>query len=490
MVERLFHIEKVIGSNPMSPTRKFSLGFSTLDQETSIDELPVRGTIPDWLSGTLVRNGPAKFEVGQKKFRHWFDGLAMLHKFSFAYGKVAYANKFLATNAYQRVKEKGEIGYAEFATDPCRSIFKRFTQLFGRKPTDNANVNVSNLANKFVALTETPLPIEFDRKTLQTVGVVSYEDRLKGDLTTAHPHHDPKKTEQINYLTRYSVRSRYNIYRILNGSRTRAIIGSIVAQEPAYMHSFGLTKNYVILAEYPYVVNPLNLLVGGRPFIENFLWKPNRGTRFLILDRKTGRLKGTYMAEAFFAFHHVNAFEENDDIIVDLVAYPNVDIVKSLYLDVLRGDLARPMVAAGEFRRYRLSRSVASVGYEVLAENPTELPRINYRLVNTQNYRFAYGVGSDRNNPDNFLDRLLKFDIQEKSSKTWREETCYPGEPVFISSPTGSREDDGLILSVVLNAKKGNSFLLILDASSFSELARAEVSHHIPFGFHGQFFSE
>jgi carotenoid cleavage dioxygenase-like enzyme len=28
----------------------------------------------------------------------------------------------------------------------------------------------------------------------------------------------------------------------------------------------------------------------------------------------------------------------------------------------------------------------------------------------------------------------------------------------------------------------------VLDAATFAERARAEVPHHIPFGFHGQFF--
>jgi carotenoid cleavage dioxygenase-like enzyme len=29
----------------------------------------------------------------------------------------------------------------------------------------------------------------------------------------------------------------------------------------------------------------------------------------------------------------------------------------------------------------------------------------------------------------------------------------------------------------------------VLDAASFEEIARARAPHHIPFGFHGQFFS-
>ena len=41
-----------------------------------------------------------------------------------------------------------------------------------------------------------------------------------------------------------------------------------------------------------------------------------------------------------------------------------------------------------------------------------------------------------------------------------------------------------------LTAAAGTSFLLILDAHSFIEIARAEVPHHIPFGFHWQEFAD
>jgi carotenoid cleavage dioxygenase-like enzyme len=37
--------------------------------------------------------------------------------------------------------------------------------------------------------------------------------------------------------------------------------------------------------------------------------------------------------------------------------------------------------------------------------------------------------------------------------------------------------------------RTGRSFLVVLDAVSFEELGRAEAPHHIPFGFHGQYFA-
>ena len=58
---------------------------------------------------------------------------------------------------------------------------------------------------------------------------------------------------------------------------------------------------------------------------------------------------------------------------------------------------------------------------------------------------------------------------------------------MFVAAPDADGEDEGVLLSVVLDGRKGNSFLLVLDARSLDELARAEVPHHIPFGFHGQF---
>ena len=80
------------------------------------------------------------------------------------------------------------------------------------------------------------------------------------------------------------------------------------------MHSFGLTERYFVLIAFPFVVNPLQLGLSGRPFIENFRWKPEEGTRFFVFDRHYGELRGTYEAEPCFSFHHVNAFERGSEL--------------------------------------------------------------------------------------------------------------------------------------------------------------------------------
>ena len=89
-----------------------------------------------------------------------------------------------------------------------------------------------------------------------------------------------------------------------------------------------------------------------------------------------------------------------------------------------------------------------------------------------------------------WLDRIVKVDVAEGRTIEWREESCSPGEPVFVAAPDAEAEDDGVLLSVVFDSRSGRSFMLVLDAADLTELARAEAPHHIPYGFHGQFVGE
>src|SRR3954467_6874780 len=169
-------------------------GFADLDEELTLDRIELEGELPDWLSGSLVRVTPAKVDLEQGTIRHWFDGLAMLHRFAFQDGNVSYANRFIRSEAYERA-EKGERLSQGFATDPCRAIFKRVQTMFSPQFTDNANVNLMRLGERYVAMTETPLPIEFDRQTLATL---RHAGKAPGQVTTAHPHHYPETGEAAN----------------------------------------------------------------------------------------------------------------------------------------------------------------------------------------------------------------------------------------------------------------------------------------------------
>jgi beta,beta-carotene 9',10'-dioxygenase len=442
-----------------------TLGLTNLDDEITVDDLELEGELPAWLAGSLLRTGPARWDLGQQTVNHWFDGLAMLHRFTIGGGHVSYANRFLRTKAFAAAQE-GQVAYREFATDPCRSAFQRVASLFDPGFTDNANVNVAKIMGKWVALTETPMAVTFDPETLETLGVTKIPATTGG---LAHPHGDNGKALSmgVHMIGRPA-------YRLIEDDR---VVGKLPVRRPAYVHSFAMTERYAVLIEHPYTVNPIKIPLSSKPFIEHFEWRPQDGTRFVVFDRRTGRHVRDLHGDAFFVFHNVNAYEDGEDIVIDLCAYEDAEIVPALGLQRLR---AGQPIPKAHLERFRL-RAGGGVKRTRLSDEPLELPRIDYGRVNGRPYRYVWGGGAS----SDFFDTIVKIDVTSGETLTWRD--GYPGEPVYVGRPGREEEDDGVLLSVVLEPDRGSSSMVVLDAATLTELARARVPHHIPFGFHGQF---
>ncbi len=119
-------------------------------------------------------------------------------------------------------------------------------------------------------------------------------------------------------------------------------------------------------------------------------------------------LQGIYEGDAFFAFHHINAWQDRNEVVLDVAGYPDAAIVDAFYLDRLRRQ-AGPIPTAA-FRRYRipLRGSSAKLKYEVVGDESIELPRIHYARCNARPYQFAYGVSTSRQALGDFLNQLVK----------------------------------------------------------------------------------
>ncbi len=475
--------EEPITTSPRSEEATFAPGFQSQYDEQRYENLEIQGSFPDWLEGSLLRTGPALFELEKDKYNHWFDGLALLHKFEFRKGQVNYANRFLESDAYCKARENGKISIKEFATDPCRNLFQKVKSfVVPPRPTDNGNISIIKYDDIWLATSETPLPVRFEENTLATLGHFDFNDQLDGQIQSAHPHYGADGSV-YNYLLKFGLRSKYFVFKMDTGSNSREVLAEIKAPNPSYMHSIGMSENYLILTEFPKIVNPLELAFGDKPLIENYHWKPELGTKYQVINRETGMVT-CYEGDAIFGFHHVNSFEENDHLYIDFVAFDDASVLDHLYLDALRSNEATN--AAGHLTRATINlRQNGPVSLERLSEKSVELPRINYERYNTRPYRYVYGAGNTV--PGNFLDDITKIDVQTGEARVWYTEDHYPGEPVFVSAPGAKKEDDGILLSVVLNSTNQTTFLLALDASTMEEVARATVPEVLPFGFHGQF---
>jgi beta,beta-carotene 9',10'-dioxygenase len=213
----------------------------------------------------------------------------------------------------------GRISRGEFATDPCRTLFQRVAAWFVPKFTDNGNVSVNKLAGEVVAYTETRMPIRFDLDTLHTLGGYAYDERIKGPVSTAHPHLDHARGRHYTYVLAFGRRSQYHLVGIDQRTGREAVIATLPAERPAYVHSFGMSARYLILAEFPLVVNPLRLKFSGKPFIRNYQWEPDPAVRFHVIEKDSGHVVRTARSRAVFAFHHVNSSVKRCRIVKDRI---------------------------------------------------------------------------------------------------------------------------------------------------------------------------
>ncbi len=443
----------------------------------------MEGRLPEWLTGSLLRTGPARFEFEDQKLNHWYDGMAMLHKFTFRDGKVSYANRFLESEVYQLGLETGRLRVSEYATDPCRPLFKRFMAYFSTPGvTDNGNINIIRYDDVLAATSETPLPVRFDPDTLASGGHVEFEDDLDTQVDIAHPHYDRDGTI-YSYAIHYGLHSRYYVYRIRPGTRCREVIAEIPTAAPSYMHSFAMTEHYLVLTAIPKVLYPFDVVLKGQPLIDLYRWDGREDTVYYVIDKKTGEIRER-RGRGFFYFHHVNAWEEGDTLKLDIITFPDDGVLRHLYLDDLRSN--RPTEATGYLHRATIPlRAEERVEMDRLTDHLIELPRINYEHCNTRPYRYVYGTGNTI--PGNFLDNLIKVDVRTGEARIRHIAHHYPSEPVFVPAPGARAEDEGVLLSIVLDSQRQSTYLLVLRAEDLQELARVETPHLIPFTFHGIF---
>lgn len=161
--------------------------FQTVRETPEFVKAEVTGHIPEWVNGTLLRNGPGKYEFGKHAYKHWFDGLALLHAFVIDKGEVMYRSKYLRTQAFVNGEERKRIVYAEFGTaavpDPCLNIFSRFFSYFTLpERTDNSAVNVFKMKGKLFANSDSPNMAEVDPTTLDLLEIVN----IKRDLESKY----------------------------------------------------------------------------------------------------------------------------------------------------------------------------------------------------------------------------------------------------------------------------------------------------------------
>lgn len=457
--------------------------------------------------------------MGNRTFTHAFDGYAKLNSWVFKGGNatvqptVSFTTKFIHTNFYKASCKAHDIApYLLFqAADPPFSALQKFTEFLNG--IDNTNINVFQLGNpngkeepEFAAFSDFWHQYQFNHSNLETVGKVAVPVPQGGVLessglplpSSAHPVMEYGTSNYITYVSAMNpipfFSSTIRIIR-MKSLYHREQIAKISVDQVPYMHSFGLSQKHAIIFAHPMYVNLQKMLRTAEP-VNSLDWFPDKPTVLYVVDIHTAKVI-QLETTAIFMMHHVNSFEiTNSQIVVDAITYPNINFVKSLQLKTLEDPKKRNSIGVdSKLKRFILNLKKKTVVIKDFPETAgaetvsnMDMPAINERYRH-KSYCYTWGLvlKADNIHLDNVT--LVKKDLCRKGrDKMWGIPGHIPSEPWFVPKPGARQEDDGFILSVVLNGPKAKSYLGIFNARTMRRVNRGYASTVIPFTLHGRFF--
>jgi carotenoid cleavage dioxygenase len=467
--------------------------FAPVREELTSGDLPVTGSIPDYLDGRYLRIGPNPLRAADPATYHWFLGDGMVHGVRIADGEAKWYR-----NRYVRSRDVADALGEPRHPGPVHAGFDL-----------SANTNIIGHAGKTLALIEAgPRPYELT-EDLDTVGPCDFDGTLRGGYT-AHPHRDPA-TGELHSLSYFWAGGNKVTYTVIGtDGRVRRSVDIEVNGSPM-MHDFSLTDNYVVVydlpvtfdkkvaaAAMPRAIRPmakasLAAIIGKRAIPESlanamarsggsapyatasfpYRWNPDYPARVGVLPREgSARDIRWYDVEACYVYHPLNAYEEGEEIVLDVVRHP-----KSFAANV-----NGPSEGAPTLDRWTIDTSAGKVREARIDDRGQEFPRIDERLIGRR-HRFGYavGVGSEADEG-----RLIKHDLTAGTT-TDRDfgAGVQTSEFVLVPRPGGTAEDDGVLMGYVYRRAEDRSDLVMLDAATLETVGEIMLPTRVPQGFHG-----
>lgn len=445
--------------------------FAPVTDELSMDDLKIIGEIPDDLIGIYMRNGPNP-AFPPLSYTYPFDGDGMIHAVYIKNGKASYSNKFVETKGLIRERKAGKALYGGLSKllpmDP-----EWAEENDGPVAVKNgAFIHVIRFANQYLAMSETApaYQITSELKTLGEWNPLHTESPVE---VGPHTRYDPLTGDL--WFINYALTPPFLTIYQFNSEASLVKKWDITKSYPTMIHDFVLTENYVVIFDCPTLFD-LDEIMRGGPLLK---WKPDLGTRIGIMHKQTGELKW-FETEAFFVFHHANAFESESEIAVDLVRHEEMFMSRNEKMEEKKSPPC--------LYRVIIDLKSGKVKQIALDDFMIEFPRIREDM-NSLPYQYVYAPSrtSDITNKRAF-NQLIKYDVKNQRSDMHSFGIhAEIGEAVFVPSAASKQEDDGYLILFVFDSTTNQSEFVILDAMQIGDkpLARIAMPRRVPAGLHG-----
>jgi all-trans-8'-apo-beta-carotenal 15,15'-oxygenase len=458
---------------------------------------PSSGAIPSELLGTLYRNGPGRLERGGQWVHHPFDGDGMVTAVRFSPGGASLTNRFVRTEGWLAEEKAGKPLYrGVFGTQKPGGPL---ANAFDVRLKNIANTHVVQLGDQLLALWEASSPHALDPSSLETKGITLLDGVLKpGEAFSAHPRFDPGHHGSERMVT-FGVKSGpRSTIRLMEFATTEGPAGEpagrLLSERSdsfngfAFLHDFAITPNWAVFLQNAIAFNPLPFALGLKGAAQCLTSKPGSQGQFWLIPRNSGAFAGhpprIVPAPEGFVFHHLNAWEEGETVVVESIYYADFP---SIGPDTDFRQVDFDLIPEGLLERCSIDLSTATVQTERMSERCCEFAMVNPRREGLSS-RYAWMAVAERESGNDPLQAIKKLDLQSGERRVWSgAPRGFVSEPLMVPRPGGSKEDDGWVLTVVWNGGRDASDLVILDAASMAEVAVLPLPLALPHGLHGSF---
>jgi carotenoid cleavage dioxygenase-like enzyme len=167
------------------------------------------------------------------------------------------------------------------------------------------------------------------------------------------------------------------------------------------VHDCSLTESSVVIYDMP-VVFDLEMAMSGKGL--PYRWDPEYPARLGVLPRD-GAAEDVrwYDIEPCYVFHPLNAYDDGERIVLDVVRHPKM----------FAKNLLGPNEGKPTLDRWTIDTSAGKVLEERIDDRGQEFPRVDERVVGRR-HRFGYSVGAteDRSGDVDLSDNTVGIDLK------------------------------------------------------------------------------
>ncbi|WP_395647605.1 carotenoid oxygenase family protein [Terricaulis sp.] len=436
----------------------------------------IEGAIPADIDGVYLRNTENQIHQPLGRY-HPFDGDGMLHQIDFKDGRASYRNRFVRTRCFaaeQEAKQSLWGGLMDRSHISRRPGFGAHGFLKDSSSTDVV-IHAGKAVSTFYQCGEAYL---LNPETLETEGLAAWGPL---DGVSAHPKVDERTGEMMFF--NYSTHAPYMHYGVVDADNKLTHYRPVPLPGPRLPHDMAFTENYAILNDLPLFWIP-ELLEKNAHVVRMHRDIPSR---FAIVPRRGDGEIRWFEAAPTFVLHWTNAYEDGDEIVLDgyFQSNPEPGSVKGAPegYEHMMGHLDEHTFQS-RLHRWRFNLKDGSTKEETLDERILEFGTINQRFAGRK-YRHIYSTTSL---PGWFLfNGFVKHDLDAGTSQTL---TLPPGryasEAPFAPRIGSTEEDDGYIVSFIMDENSGTSECILIDCKRFEDgpVVRIKLPHKICSGTH------